>query len=447
MPRVAKGLCRTRTAFARVGILIVVASAMVACAAAPAPLTPASSTPTPIETAAALSTTLPAPPVTRTLPTRTPIADTGAITLTLWTTEDLAPGATAAGRMLRNQFDAFSAVNPNIHIDTVLKKPYGKGGLLDFLTTTRAVVPDQLPDLAVLDISEVPLAASAGILQPLDPLLSTDLANDFFPFAFRAAHYQGKWVAVPFTADIEHLVYDKAVVKKAPPTWDDVIKQKATLLLPMGGDNAFLAQYLAITPPFDANNQLVLDTNAASQVLSFFKRAHDLSLIPDPAIGFESSDEAWPSFVAGKVAMTQVWASRYLADRDKVPDAMYAALPTRDGKAASVATGWAFVIVTNDPARKAASARFIQWIVQGERLAPWLRTARRLPASRSTMILSVDTIDYGVFLRDQMEHAAYVPPGAAYDKAADAWRAAIAAVWKGQTTPEDAAQSIAAALK
>ncbi|HEX7588274.1 MAG TPA: extracellular solute-binding protein [Anaerolineae bacterium] len=368
------------------------------------------------------------------------------VTLTLWATEDLAPGATAAGRILRNQFDAFTAANPTIHVDVILKKPYGKGGMLDFLTTS-AVAPDQLPDLATLDISEVPQAAAAGMLQPLDLLLNANLKDDLFPFAYQAALYQGKWVSVPFTADIEHLVYAKSLVKRVPLTWDDLLKQKSPLLFAAGGDSAFLVQYLALTPLLDATNQLVVDTNAASQVLNYFKRAHDLGLVSDAAIGLKSSEEAWPTFAAGKVAMVQALASRYLADRDKLPDAAYAAIPTRDGRVAAVATGWSFVIVTNNPVRRAAAAKFVQWIVQGERLAPWLRTARRLPTSRSTLLLSVDPVEYAAFLSDPLEHASFVPPTGMYSKAADAWRAAMAAVWKGQTTPEEAARNIAAALK
>lgn len=436
----------SRIDFAACVVWLIVIIAVTGCATNASPLpTPVLATPVRVVNATTLPT--PAALATSAAPIRTPITTTGAITLTLWTTEDLAPGTTPAGRILRNQFDAFTAANPNIHIDIVLKKPYGKGGVLDFLSTTSAVVPEQLPDLATLDISQVPEAAAAGILQPLDPLLSSDIKGDFFPFAFQAAQYQGKWVAVPFTADIEHLVYSKAIVKKVPQTWDDVLKQKNTLLLPVGGDNAFLIQYLALAPLFDANNQWALDANTASQVLNFFKRTHDLSMMPDTAIGLKSSEEAWPLFATGKITMTQASASRYLAERDKLPDAMYAAVPTRDGKVAAVATGWAFVIVTSDPVRQAAAARFVQWLVQGEHLAPWLRTARRLPASRSALILSVDPIDYSTFLREPLERAAYLPPNAAYGKAADAWRAAIAAVWKGQTTPDEAARGIVTALK
>jgi ABC-type glycerol-3-phosphate transport system substrate-binding protein len=368
--------------------------------------------------------------------------------LTLWTTEDLSPGSTTAARvLLHNQFDAFSAANSNIHIAPVLKKPYGTGGLLDFLTTTSAVAPDELPDLAALDISEVPQAASEGVLQPLDALLPADLANDLFPFASQAAHYRGKWIAVPFTADVEHLVYSRTTVKRPPQTWDDVVKLKSPLLLPLGGDDAFLAQYLAIAPLFDANQQLTIDVDAAGQVLTFVKRAHDLGLLQDGSIDFTTPDDAWPTFLAGKVGMTQAFASRYEQDRSQVPDSEYAALPTRDGNSATVATGWAFVIVTNDPARQSAAARFIQWLVQGEHLAPWLRSAHRLPAGRSAVVLAVEPFDYGVFLQDQLEHAVYIPPSSAFNRASVAWRDAVAAVWRGQTTPEEGARSIAAALK
>lgn len=396
------------------------------------------------ETAAPMTSTLPI--ATRAAPV-TPIKPSSSVTLTLWTTEDLAPGSSAAGKILRNQFDAFTAANPNIHIETILKKPYGRGGMLDFLTTSSEVVPSLLPDLAALDISEIPQAASAGVLQPLDPLVSSDVKGDFFPFAYQASMYRGKWIAVPFTADIEHLIYNKNIVKRVPPTWDDFLKQRSTLLLPLAGDDAFLVQYLGLAPLFDANDQLTFDVNAASQVLSFFKRAHDLALISDSSVELTNSDSAWPAFAAGRVAMIQGSASSYLAQRDKLQNALYAAMPTRDGKIAAVASGWAYVVVTDDPARQAAVAQFIQWIVQGEHLAPWLRAANRLPASRSTLALAVEPVEYATFLRDQMENASYLPPTAAYGKASDAWRAAMAAVLKGQTTPEEAARNISDSLK
>ena len=428
--------------------VLVTGAWLVACAAA-VPASPASPPSALVvtlsaTTPAALATVMP----TRSVPTRTPIATTSALTLTLWTTEDLAPGATPAGRVLKNQFDAFTAANPNIHIDVVLKQPYGKGGLLDFLLTTSAVVPAQLPDFVTLDIAEAPLAAEAGILQPLDVWLPNDLKNDFFPFAFRAAHYQNQWIALPFAADAQHLVYNKTTVKKAPATWDECIKQKTTLLLPLGGDDAYVLQYLALAGTGDGVMPLPTDTNGIAQILNFFKRARDLNLLSDTAINLKSVEEVWAPFAAGQVALAQVSASRYLAERDKMPNAGFAAVPTRDGKTATVVSGWAFVLTTNDPTRQAAATRFMQWLVQGERLAPWLRAARRLPTTHAAMILAVDPPEYALFLRDTLERAAYWSPAAPRDaKIAQAWRNAIAAVWKGNSTPEEAARTIVAATK
>ncbi|MCI0477064.1 MAG: extracellular solute-binding protein, partial [Anaerolineales bacterium] len=415
--------------------VIISSAALIACAPR-ASEAPAPAAPPPIVSPSAPAPTIAATIVpTRAIPTRTPLATTSAITLTLWATEELAPGASPAGRVLKNQFDAFTAANPNIHIEVVLKKPYGKGGILDFLLTTSAVVPTQLPDFVTLDIAEVPLAAEAGILQPLDAWLPSDLKNDFFPFAFRAAHYQNQWIAFPFVADAQHLVYTKTTIKKAPATWDECLKQKTPLLLPLGGDDAFVLQHLALASTGDGFLPMPTDANNLAQILTFFKRARDQNLLPETAINLKSIEEVWAPFAASQTALAQVSASRYLAEREKAPQAGFAAVPTRDGKTATVASGWAFALVTNDPSRQAAATRFMQWLTYGERLAPFLRAAKRLPATRATVALAVDPPEYAAFLRETLERGAYWASATPREtKIASAWRAAIAAVWKGTST-------------
>lgn len=419
-----------------------------ACVAATPFATPSVPTPTPGTSLPTAPSPVASPVLMREMPTRTPLAMTSVITLTLWTTEDLAPSATPAGSVLKNQFDAFTALNPNIHIEVVLKKPYGKGGLLDFLLTTSAVVPSQLPDLVTLDVAEVPVAAQAHLLQSLDVWLPSHLKNDFFPLAFRAAHYQNRWVALPFTLDAQHLVYNKTAIKKPPATWDEYLKQKMPLLVPLAGDDAFVLQYLALTTTGDGYVPMPTDAASIAQVLAFFKRARDLNVLSETAINTKSGEDAWTPFATGQVMMAQVSATRYLSERDKVPQAAFAWVPTRDGKPATVASGWAFAVVTTDPLRQAAATRFIQWLVQGERLAPWLRAAKRLPATRTTMPLVIEPPEYATFLRETLEHSAYWAAAMPREtKAAQAWRAAIVAVWKGTATPEDAARSIVAAVK
>jgi ABC-type glycerol-3-phosphate transport system substrate-binding protein len=380
---------------------------------------------------------------TRVPPTRPAIASAGTLTLTLWIADDVAPGLTPAGRILKNQLDAFSAANPAIRVQVVPKRTLGKGGMLDFLLTTRNVIPARLPDLIALDLSEVPLAAQAGILQPLDGIVPTELSGDFFAFAAQAAHFRNQWIAVPFAANVDHLVYNRNIIRKPPQTWDDLTRQKGSLLLPLGGDSAFLLQYFALGGSLtDASGQPGLDVSATAQVLSLFKRAHDLNLLPETAMNFKTGDEVWTNFAAGQTSMAQVSASRFIAERGQAPFALYAPVPTREGKVTTMATGWAFALVTNEPVRQAAAARFIQWIAQGDHIAPWLRAARLLPTTRATVPLAVDPPDYAAFIRDELEGAVPMPP-AAPDAGSSAWQSAIMAVWKGQTTPEEAARNAA----
>ncbi len=411
------------------------AAAMIACApSTPAALTPAANPVVP-DLASATNEARPLR-----VPTRTPIATTGAITLTLWTTEDFAPGNTPSGKILKTYFDAFATANPNLSIEPVLKKAAGKGGLLDFLLTTQAVAPALLPDLVVLELADVPLAAEPGILQSFDGWLPPEIGADHFAVANRAARFQNQWIAIPFALDAQHLVYNKNVVKKPPKTWDDFYRQKQQILLPLANDDAFLVQYASIAP-FDENPAKV-DWATTTLVLNFIKRSRDLGLLYDASLNAKSVEELWTPFEAGQVTLAQIPASRFLNEQWRLPQAGFTALPTRDGKPATVVNGWALALVTKDPARQAAATRFIQWLTQNERMAPWLRAARRLPPSRALLPLIVEDAEYAAFLREELDHAVYLPRTPANLRLAEAWRAAMANVWKAQVTPEDAARIV-----
>ncbi len=397
---------------------------------------------TPLPTRASESATQAPPLAQTTTVSPTPLQSSGAITLTLWTTEDFAPSASTPGGIWREQFAAFRSANPNIAVDVMLKKADGKGGMLDSLLTTRAAAPGLLPDVAIVNASDLALLAEAKILQPLNGVLSNELGNGLYPFAnqFSSA---SEWIAIPFAANIQHLVYNQAAISPAPRNWDDLARQKAAALLPLSGDDGFLLQYLSFGA--SVNN---FDTIAATQVFAFIKRGRDTGFLSDVSITTNSADDAWNAFASSQVAMAQVSASRYWTGRERLSpglNAMFAPVPTRDGRTASPARAWAFVIVANDPARKGAAAVWIQWLMRADRLVAWLRAAHLLPTYRGIIGAAVDSKDYAAFLNDLLERATPMPSTVQYAKKAEAWRAAVAGVWRGQMTAEEAAKSVAAA--
>jgi len=178
--------------------------------------TPTTPPPQPAPTATAVtSTETPTTtPITPTLPTAPPV-----ITLTLWTAESFSPAqADASGQILGQQIEAFTAAHPGVVIEYVLKKPYGKGGILNFLLTTSAAVPAAMPDLVAIDTVELDEAAQAGLLQPLDELISAELQEDLFPFAQEAGRFEGQLVGLQFETDIEHLIYNTNKLEEPPLT-------------------------------------------------------------------------------------------------------------------------------------------------------------------------------------------------------------------------------------
>ncbi|MFN2186291.1 MAG: hypothetical protein ACK2UU_20095, partial [Anaerolineae bacterium] len=162
------------------------------------PETPAD-TPEPLPDA----TPLPTEPVDGTPPAPS------VITMTIWTTEAFSPTQTiTSGQILLDQVALFEAAHPDVRLEFIVKKPYGKGGILDFLLTTQAVVPALLPDLVFLDADELSSAVQAGVVQPLNDLVPPQLIADLYPFAQEVGTFGGQLYALQFQANLDHLAYN-----------------------------------------------------------------------------------------------------------------------------------------------------------------------------------------------------------------------------------------------
>jgi multiple sugar transport system substrate-binding protein len=407
--------------------------------------TPVSTPPSVVRTPAeADASARPVSPATPSVPAPS-MGSSQAITMTLWTIEALAPDeGTPAGQLLAQQLESFSQAHPGVAVRYVLKQPYGRAGILQFLRATKKVAPEALPDLVVIDTAEVAQAAHDGLLQPLDPLLSRDLANDMFPFAWNMGRVGDEWMAVPFVADLEHLVYNLNKTPEAPVTWTDVLSSTTTYLFPAAGRDgqvnaAFLVQYLALGGRLtNESGQPALSREALAQVLTFYDQGHELGIIPDLALKMHTPAECWPYYLSAQVGMTNVRASHFLVERAQLRRSQVAGIPTRDGVPTTLATGWAYAITTQEPSRVALAAQLIEWLMGPEHLGPWTQAAGQLPTRRAALDLWPDD-PYRDFLRSSLEQALHLPSVVGYDRLSRVMQRAVEEVLTGVATPEDAA--------
>jgi len=377
-------------------------------------------------------------------PTAVPVPSSGS-NLVWWTTEAFAPSSeTAAGQILTDQVAGFVSMNPDVSLQPIIKAAHGKGGILDFLRTASAAAPSVLPDVVTMDTRDLASAVPRQLLQPLAGLLPSELRQDLFPFAVQVGQFQDQWIAVQFEADLQHLVYRQDSVPQPPLTWSELLTGQATYLFPVAGSDdivsdASLILYLGAGGPYDQSSRLLaLSEQPLLDLLTFYRDASRRQLIRPDALAVNNIEASWVAFKSGSGDMTNALVSRYLVDRTAFPDLGYGAIPTSQGGTVTLGSGWALAIVTKDPARQAAAARFVEWLLMPENNAAWARASGYLPTRRSAMPSWGQGDPYADFLAAQMEAARFRPGGAENIDVTQRLQTAIRDVLTANASPEEA---------
>jgi len=406
----------------------------------------------PSQTETPIATTVPRP-TAPSMPAYPPPAPTVSSTtgLTIWTTEAFFPTQdTASGQLLAEQWQAFEEAHPNVKLQYILKKPHGKGGILNFLKTASVAAPTVLPDLVILDTLELKEAAQAELIQPLDDLISSEVLQDLFPFARHSP--EGQLVGLQFEADVEHLIYNTNKIENPPTTWRDVLSGGATYIFPAGGkgelvNDAFMIQYLAAGGQvLDKSGKPALDKNVLVEVLQFYKDCLEAGVVPVSVLEFEDLEDCWGVYVSAQAAMSNVSSAKYLANRSVLKNTSFAAIPTRDGNVATLSKGWALAIVTDDPSQQAIAAQFIEWLLTPQNNAKWNLAAGHLPTRKAAFEYLGIADPYFPFARQQLENVHPRPMGPAYEKISRALQRAVQDVLKGEASPQEAAEAVIAVL-
>ena len=356
-------------------------------------------------------------------PTNTTVAS-DVLTLIWWTPEFISPKAPApAGPLLAKQLADFEAAHEGkVRVNPVLKARYGKGGLLDFLRTTQPVAPGLLPDIVALDVAELDQAVNLGLLQPLDSTLSRTITPTLYAFARQTGQFDGRTMAIPYVADVEHAVYNRDRMSQPPSTWTGILAEKIPYLFPAGSPQPSSATALTEGAPrghqpiFSAGGtvdpktrRLVLQEQPLQRLLNFYRDAakpaccRKTSLMPPVWMRL---GQLYP----GSAALADVSARRYLANRDALPNTAHTPAPGWSNPVSPIADGWALAITTPDPVRQKAAAEFIAWLMAPEHAGPWAQAAGWLPTSPAALA-TWGAAPYYEFLDGQLASAIARRPG------------------------------------
>lgn len=380
-------------------------------------------------------------------PTPTPTREpTPLITvIELWLPEELDPyGEQPGSDVLGSQLDEFRDAYPDLQIDVVVKKARGRGGLIDFMRTAKDSVPSVLPDLVVLDASDLDSMADSGLVQPLDDLLASTAGEDGFPIASAMGTLDNQTVGAALGVDLQHLAYRRTLFDSRPVTWTQVISAPALFLFPAGGtdggvNDATLIQYLGAGGSLtDEEGNPSLDEEVMADVFNFYRQCITNTVIaPTQVLSSTHVDQAWEQFRAGEAGMTTVRASRYWLEAD---EAMAAApIPTREGQAVSIARGWVLAMVTDVPARQDVAMLLMEWLTAPDHNAAWTEAAGYLPTTPGALLLWDVSEEERTVLQELLEGAVPAPRPAIIEAVGPPMQQALESVLRGGATPEEAA--------
>jgi ABC-type glycerol-3-phosphate transport system substrate-binding protein len=361
------------------------------------------------------------------------------IVLTLWVPEEFATGAERGGDILEKQIAEFQTAHPNVKLNYVLKAPYGKGGIVDWLMQLNELMPDRLPDAAIVDSRELDQLEKLGLLHSLNRDLPSGAYWDLFPPAQRIARRNGQWNNQPLTLDTEHLVYDSRRVSLPPPSWQAVLTDTTQFAFAADSTETFLFHYLENGGSLDPRDHPAQDAAVMQAILDYYQRARVNGNLNENTAVMKSAREVMPLFVSGQTPMAQVRARDFLLERERIPNGLAASIPTRDGRTTTLASSWSFVILSNDQAVHNAATEYLAWMIDPVRLGEWANAARMIPAGKSAFAQAIQAPEYADLLWTLFQDALVAPSFAQQMPYAEAWHNAVTAVLNGQLAPDDAA--------
>ncbi|MBN1876331.1 MAG: extracellular solute-binding protein [Anaerolineae bacterium] len=407
--------------------------------------------PTPIPSS--LPTAIPEPTTVST-PTVTLTPVPGLITLVVWVPDFLDPyKETGSTPVLTPHLDAFVKMHRDVQIQIVVKKAQGTGGLYHLLSTAYNVAPAILPDLIVLNRTDLHAAIRSGLVQPLEASTSenTYFETDFYAFTDlevpvdNESFLNDAQLGIPLLTRADQMIYRKNVSATPPLTWTDVITGRYSLLfpaLPVDGlaDDALLAAYLStggVVVDIDGNP--VLDRASLEILYHFFADMIEAQLLNvERALELSDAQSCWALYQQGSGRLSPIPAGQYW--RGPLPYDRPSWMPTPDGRPIAIAHTWYVVLVATDPVRQEPASQLAYWLTAPEQMAELTLGTDYLPTRSSALQLWSLLPEDVEFLEQFLRGAVSGLPGSVNEPVRRALQAGFSALLKGDVeTPEDAA--------
>lgn len=305
-----------------------------------------------------------------------------------------------------NLLDEFKKENPNITVELVTA-PYGE--IMN--TVINMAGGGDKVDLMYGEMDWIPTLVEAGLAAPVKDVLSEELLSDVYPNMLNACSIDGEAYGVPMYVSPFLLYYNKDLFEKAgldpntPPTTYEEMLEIAPKLAELKTDDGNQVYPFGLTTAsvpvsgacltssvynfggtvLDENGNLAIDDGFRDAV-NMWKELHD------KGYNLENSKlkDLRNLFALGQLAMYYDQSWGFNGVKSINPDAadfIASAAPLKggNGEGASVLQAGTLMVMDNGDARKAATAKLVDYIMSEEKISQYFEDVTPAYPSRQSM--------------------------------------------------------------
>jgi ABC-type glycerol-3-phosphate transport system substrate-binding protein len=375
-------------------------------------------------------------------PEPTPVAPPSMV---IWWPEPLAPLNNAeANELLSEQISAFKAAQGNIDVQLRRKMESGVGGIMSTLRAASPVAPGALPDLTLMRRSDLNSAAQAGLIYPLEGLISSAISNDLYRAALSLGQVNDQLYGLPYLLEVQHMAFSPSDTPP-PARFEDILTQEISFALPVAQvdqiNNVLMVQYLDAGGTLPNGETANLDSEALLQTLQFYEDALAQGLLDPVVLSYVSAADYQADLLDGTLGSGLVNSTQYLDWLQSGMSLEFGPVPTASGAVVGEVDGWMWVLTTANPDRQGLAGRFLNWMLNAARQGEYSQAVNMIPSQR-TALQTWDDSPYIRFLRQLLNNA--VPPVSDADGVSvlRSVQNALVAVLSQTSSAEEAAQDL-----
>jgi ABC-type glycerol-3-phosphate transport system substrate-binding protein len=404
----------------------------------------------------AAATMEPTPPVALTpIAAQTPGSPQQAITLTVWTRQEVVPDSQQpGGAVLLDQLNSFDQQRSDLHLKVEVKATTGQGGALSYLRSGRAVAPDILPDLVLLPATQLVDAVADRLLYPLGEAVGPDAIAQLYPAAQALSQVDGVTYGYPYVlTSLQHFVYDTATITHTlPVTWPGLLSAEndVRFIFPaVGLDGGIFTLQLYLAAGGTLRNdtgQLAIQPERLAEALRQIEQGIASGRILPQSAATSTLDQAWQVFQNSTANIVLSNGTTYRQQQNPAGRYAFTRLPGLDQALPLRPGALLWVVTTPDPVRQRLAVDLLNWLSDPENLAAWSYAAYTVPARAEALTLWPGEDAHAAFLARNLPDARPLPPDA-NTTLLGVLAAATESVAAGVQTAAAAAETAANALR